>query len=54
MKDKFDWTNRKLVREIAIILVIKVACLMVIKAIWFSAPTVPEDTGRIAQHIAGN
>lgn len=54
MKDWLDFSNKKLVREIAAILVIKVICLMVIKAIWFDAPTIPKGTEQqVAQHIAG-
>ncbi|MEB3766338.1 cytochrome oxidase putative small subunit CydP [Acinetobacter sp. MD2] len=47
--------NQKLVREIAIILVIKIAILMLIKSIWFNAPTIPQDFDtQTAQHISGN
>ena len=41
-----------LAREIAAIVVVKVAVLLVIKSIWFDAPTVPRDgTQRISQHL---
>lgn len=47
--------DRKLVKEIAIILVIKVAILMLIKSIWFNSPTIPKDfDNQTAQHISGN
>ncbi|MEB3752932.1 cytochrome oxidase putative small subunit CydP [Acinetobacter sp. MD2(2019)] len=47
--------NQKLSREIAIILVIKVAVLMLIKSIWFNSPTIPKDFNtQTAQHISGN
>lgn len=34
--------NAKLVREITIILIIKVVLLLTIKHIWFDAPTIPK------------
>ncbi|MDO8698720.1 MAG: hypothetical protein A2Y50_10625 [Pseudomonadales bacterium RIFCSPLOWO2_12_59_9] len=41
-----------LVRELAVILLIKLALLLTIKAIWFSAPTVPpEGTAQVAAHL---
>lgn len=41
-----------LVRELAVILLIKLTLLLAIKAIWFSAPTVqPEGTAQIAAHL---
>lgn len=44
-----------LVREIAAILLIKLVLLFAIKAIWFDAPTVPEDgLSRVATHLLGN
>ena len=47
--------NRRLVREIAIILIIKIVLLMTIKHIWFDAPTIPKDfDNQVAEHIAGN
>ena len=36
-------SNKNLVREITLILIIKVIILMVIKNIWFDAPTIPKD-----------
>ncbi|MCT8089239.1 hypothetical protein H0920_04010 [Acinetobacter sp. C_4_1] len=47
--------NQRLVREIAIILIIKIVLLMMIKQIWFDAPTIPQnfDT-QVAEHIAGS
>ncbi|RLL44024.1 hypothetical protein D9K79_10430 [Acinetobacter cumulans] len=47
--------NRNVSREIAIILIIKVIILMIIKNIWFDAPTIPKnfDT-QVAEHIAGS
>lgn len=43
-----------LVRELAIILLIKLALLLAIKAIWFDQPTVPDDGSRItSQHLLG-
>ncbi|KAA8734535.1 hypothetical protein F4V57_06145 [Acinetobacter qingfengensis] len=54
MKDWLDFSNKKLVKEIAVILVIKVICLMGIKAIWFNSPTIPKGIDhQVAEHIAG-
>ncbi|MFC3903383.1 cytochrome oxidase putative small subunit CydP [Acinetobacter marinus] len=47
--------NQKLVREIGIILVVKVFFLMLIKSIWFDAPTIPKGIdSQVATHIAGS
>lgn len=47
--------NRRLIREITIILIIKVALLLVIKHIWFDAPTIPKDfNNEVAERIAGD
>ncbi|WP_151803406.1 cytochrome oxidase putative small subunit CydP [Acinetobacter guillouiae] len=47
--------NRRLVREIAVILIIKIALLMTIKHIWFDAPTIPKDfDNQVAERIAGS
>ena len=47
--------NRKLIREITIILIIKVVILLVIKNIWFDAPTIPKNfDNQVAERIAGN
>ena len=47
--------NRRLVREIAVILIIKIALLMTIKHIWFDAPTIPKDfNNQVAERIAGS
>ena len=55
MSLKFKDENRRLVREIAIILIIKVALLMTIKHIWFDAPTIPKDfDNQVAERIAGS
>lgn len=44
-----------LVREISAILLIKLVLLLSIKAIWFDAPTVPEDgLNRVAHHLLSN
>ena len=43
-----------LVREIAVILLIKLTLLLSIKAIWFNEPTVPEDgQQRVEHHLFG-
>ena len=47
--------NQRVVREITAILIIKVILLMVIKNIWFDAPTIPKDfDNQIAERIAGS
>lgn len=47
--------NRRLIREITIILIIKVILLLVIKHIWFVAPTIPKDfNNQVAERITGN
>ena len=47
--------NQRVVREITAILIIKVILLMVIKNIWFDAPTIPKNfDNQVAEHIAGS
>ncbi|MGA9699096.1 MAG: cytochrome oxidase putative small subunit CydP [Acinetobacter sp.] len=47
--------NQRLVREITIILIIKIALLLLIKNIWFDAPTIPKNfDSQVAEHIAGS
>lgn len=47
--------NKRITREIAIILIIKVAILLIIKNIWFDAPTIPKNfDNQVAEHIAGD
>lgn len=55
MKKSSQDPNRRLIWEIAIILIIKVAILMLIKHIWFDAPTIPKDfNNEVAERIAGD
>ena len=55
MSLKSNDLNRRLVREIAIILIIKIALLMTIKHIWFDAPTIPKGfDNQVAERIAGS
>ena len=55
MKTSSQDPNRRLTWEIAIILIIKVVLLMVIKHIWFDAPTIPKDfNNEVAERIAGD
>ena len=55
MKTSSQDPNRRLIQEIAIILIIKVAILMLIKNIWFDAPTIPKDfNNEVAERIAGD
>ncbi|MFW2045811.1 cytochrome oxidase putative small subunit CydP [Acinetobacter variabilis] len=47
--------NQKTVREITAILIIKIILLLIIKNIWFDAPTIPKDFDtQVAERIAGN
>ncbi|WP_313482714.1 cytochrome oxidase putative small subunit CydP [Acinetobacter variabilis] len=47
--------NQKTVREITVILIIKIILLLVIKNIWFDAPTIPKDFDtQVAERIVGN
>ena len=47
--------NRRTVREITAILIIKVVILLTIKHIWFDAPTIPKNfDSQVAERIAGN
>ena len=55
MKTSSQDPNRRLIWEIAIILIIKVAILMLIKHTWFDAPTIPKDfNNQVAERIAGD
>ncbi|MEG0481737.1 MAG: hypothetical protein RR569_01380 [Acinetobacter sp.] len=55
MSLKSNDLNRRLVREITIILIIKIALLMTIKHIWFDAPTIPKNfDNQVAERIAGS
>ena len=55
MSLKFKDLNRRVVREITAILIIKVIILMIIKNIWFDAPTIPKNfDNQVAEHIAGS
>ncbi|KMV00500.1 hypothetical protein DCL20_12300 [Acinetobacter schindleri] len=47
--------NKKVVREITLILIIKVILLLTIKHIWFDAPTIPKNfDSQVAERIAGS
>ncbi|MGE8652528.1 cytochrome oxidase putative small subunit CydP [Acinetobacter sp. YH12227] len=51
----FKDLNRRVVKEITAILIIKVILLMIIKNIWFDAPTIPKNfDNQVAEHIAGS
>ena len=55
MKTSSQDPNRRLTWEIAIILIIKVVLLMVVKHIWFDAPTIPKDfNNEVAERIVGD
>ncbi|MBB4836368.1 MULTISPECIES: cytochrome oxidase putative small subunit CydP [Acinetobacter] len=47
--------NQKVVREITLILIIKIILLLTIKHIWFDAPTIPKNfDSQVAERIAGS
>ena len=47
--------NLRFKREITIILIIKVVILLIIKNIWFDAPTIPKNfDNQVAERIAGS
>ena len=55
MKTSSEDPNRRSIREITIILILKVVLLMVVKHIWFDAPTIPKDfNNEVAERIAGD
>ena len=44
-----------LAREIAVILLVKLALLLAIKAIWFSTPSLPEnESEQVSAHLLGD
>ncbi|MEN8426582.1 cytochrome oxidase putative small subunit CydP [Acinetobacter schindleri] len=47
--------NQKVVREITLVLIIKIILLLTIKHIWFDAPTIPKNfDSQVAERIAGS
>ncbi|OCZ70047.1 cytochrome oxidase putative small subunit CydP [Acinetobacter pittii] len=55
MSLNFKNLNGRLVKEITIILIIKIVFLLTIKHIWFDAPTIPKNfDNQVAEHIAGD
>jgi hypothetical protein len=47
--------NKRIVREITAILIIKVIILLIIKNIWFDEPTIPKNfDNQVAERIAGS
>lgn len=55
MSLKIKDANKNLIREITLILIIKVIILLTIKNIWFNAPTIPKNfNNQVAERIAGN
>lgn len=39
-------------RDVVLVLVVKVALLMVIRNLWFDAPSIPENgSARVAEHL---
>jgi hypothetical protein len=55
LKDKLRMNKNRLVKEIAVILVIKLAVLLIIKTVWFDKPTIPKNyTSEVQQHLLGS
>ncbi|ARD28680.1 hypothetical protein OTEC02_07855 [Acinetobacter lactucae] len=55
MSLNFKNLNGRLVKEITIILIIKIVLLLTIKHIWFDTPTIPKNfDNQVAEHIAGD
>lgn len=55
MSLNFQNFNSRLIKEITIILIIKIVLLLTIKHIWFDAPTIPKNFDyQVAEHIAGD
>lgn len=55
MSLKSNDLNHRLVKEITIILIIKIVLLLTIKHIWFDAPTIPKNfDNQVAERIAGS
>ena len=55
MSLKSNDLNHRLVREITIILIIKIVRLLTSKHIWFDAPTIPKNfDNQVAERIAGS
>ena len=49
------WWRIPLVLELAVVVLIKLAVLLVIRAYWFAVPTVPVDgTARVAERLLGS
>lgn len=55
MAARFDFLNKPLAKEIAVILLIKVVLLLGIRCLWFGAPdTVKDDSAKVGQHMLGS
>lgn len=47
--------NQRSVREITVILIVKIVILLSIKHFYFDAPTIPKNFDQtVAKHVAGN
>ncbi|HEY0287374.1 MAG TPA: hypothetical protein VGC62_10245 [Pseudomonas sp.] len=54
MPAHFDFLKKPLVKEIAVILLIKLVLLMGIRSVWFDAPVAVKDDGaQVGQHLLG-
>jgi hypothetical protein len=54
MATHFDFLNKPLAKEIAVILLIKLALLMGIRSLWFDAPAPRTvDGAKVGQHMLG-
>ncbi|RBH58131.1 MULTISPECIES: cytochrome oxidase putative small subunit CydP [Pseudomonas] len=54
MPGPFDFLKKPLMKEIGLILLIKLILLLGIRSIWFSAPVEVMDDGvKVGQHVLG-
>lgn len=54
MAAHFDFLNKPLAKEIAVILLIKLVLLMGIRSLWFDEPDpVKDDSAKVGQHLLG-
>ena len=54
MPGPFDFLKKPLMKEIGLILLIKLVLLLGIRSIWFSAPVEVMDDGvKVGQHVLG-
>ncbi|WP_263261480.1 cytochrome oxidase putative small subunit CydP [Pseudomonas sp. RIT-PI-S] len=55
MPAHFDFLNKPLAKEIAVIVLLKLVLLLGIRALWFHAPDpVKDDSAKVGQHLLGS